>query len=178
MQQIIYDIIDNCFTYNNKINNPENNSANSDITNTPPQSTNSGSCNSHILSQKENKKIVFNVFRNYKINIINNNENNNLKSILNYLNVNNIEEAKNKIQKLIIFNKFYQQISKLYNESNSCNYNYNKFNGNNILSWIYDIAKYSKNFNYKLFLEDIMKEYNIKDFEELKMIFNNNIYKN
>ena len=44
---------------------PSYNSANSDITNTPPQSTNSGSCNSHILSQKENKKIVFNVFRNH-----------------------------------------------------------------------------------------------------------------
>lgn len=85
MQQIIYDIIDNCFAYNNKNNNIENNSANSDMTNTPPQSTKSNSCNSHLVCQKENKKIFFNVLKNYKINIINNNENNNI----NNLNINN-----------------------------------------------------------------------------------------
>ena len=85
MQQIIYDIIDNCFAYNNKNNSIENNSANSDMTNTPPQSTKSTSCNSHLVCQKENKKIFFNVLKNYKINIINNNENNNI----NNLNINN-----------------------------------------------------------------------------------------
>ena len=91
MQQIIYDIIDNCFNhYKNNI--AENNSANSDITITPPQSTKGGSNNNNMITQteikNENKKILFNVLKNFNINIINNNENNNIINI-------NIKKNKN-----------------------------------------------------------------------------------
>ena len=104
MQQIIYDIIDNCFAYNNKNNSIENNSANSDMTNTPPQSTKSTSCNSHLVCQKENKKIFFNVLKNYKINIINNNENNNINNLnINNNNYNNKNIFINKKRKRIFY---------------------------------------------------------------------------
>ena len=126
-----------------------------------------------LLSVKDKNSTIKSKFNSTK-NIINNNKKNDIELILNKLNVNNFQEAKNKIKQLIIFKKFYQKIGKLYNESNSFNNNYSV---NNILSWIYYISKYSNHFNYKLFLEDIMKEHKIKDFEELKMIVNNYIYK-
>ena len=84
MKQIIYEIIDNCFNlYKNNIT--ENNSANSDITITPPQSTKGGSNNNNMIThaeiKNENKKILFNVLKNNNISIIINNENNNINNI-------------------------------------------------------------------------------------------------
>jgi hypothetical protein len=126
-----------------------------------------------LLSVKDKNSSIKTKFNTTK-NIINNNKKTDLELILNSLNVSNFQEAKNKIKQLIIIKKFYQKIGKLYNESNSFTNNYNV---NDILSWIYDISKYSNHFNYKFFLEDIMKEHKIKDFEELKMIVNNYINK-
>ena len=167
MQQIIYDIIDNCFTYNNKINNPENNSANSDITNTPPQSTNSGSCNSHILSQKENKKIVFNVFRNYKINIINNNENNNI----NNLNINNNYNNKNKF-----INKKRKRIfgiQKIQKKNNSTKKIYKKIN---IFKQQFQLPTIQEDKKFNNLVIDILIDKNNNNIKKLKN--NNNINNN
>ena len=92
MKQIIYDIIDNIDNYNKSSTN-ENNSANSDITISPPLSTKGGSNNSNkdFLC----KKILFNVEKNYNI-FINNNENKNL---------NNINKNNNNKKKLFISKK-------------------------------------------------------------------------
>ena len=70
MQQIVYDIINNCFNYDKNIIN-ENNSAHSDISITPPLSTKGGSNNSNKDTQKDtkskNKKILFNIQNSDKI---------------------------------------------------------------------------------------------------------------
>ena len=84
----------------------------------------------------------------------------------------NIEEAKIKIKKLKIYQKFYDEIKKIYLGYNRENKNYNS---NNILLWIYEISKYYSNSNYISFFEDIMKEYDIKSFEQFKIIINDYI---
>ena len=79
MQQIVYDIIDNCFNYDKNINN-ENNSAHSDISITPPLSTKGCSNHSNKDSQKdtksENKKILFSIQTSDKIKITKYKQNN------------------------------------------------------------------------------------------------------
>ena len=99
MQQIVYDIIDNCFNYDKNINN-ENNSAHSDISITPPLSTKGCSNHSNKDSQKdtksENKKILFSIQTSDKIKITkykqNNIKNNNL-----ILDTNEYNDLKKKI---------------------------------------------------------------------------------
>ena len=99
----------------------------------------------------------------------NNYDNGNKIQIFKNLGVNNIEEAKIKIKKLKIYQKFYDEIKKIYLGYNRENKNYNS---NNILLWIYEISKYYFNSNYISFFEDIMKEYDIKSFEQFKIIIN------
>ena len=98
------------------------------------------------------------------------NENTNLKQIFKKLGVNNMEEAKIKIQKLKNYQKFYEQIEEIY-------YGYNRelenYNSNNVLAWIYEISKYYSDFNYITHFEDIMKEHDINNLEQLKSIINN-----
>lgn len=100
------------------------------------------------------------------------NENCNLNEIFTKLGVNNIDEAKIKIQKLKNYHKFYEQIEEIY-----CGYNKEKenYNSNNVLAWIYEISKYYSDFNYISHLEDIMKEHDINNLEELKLIINDYI---
>lgn len=97
------------------------------------------------------------------------NENSNLKKILKKLGVNNIEEAKIKIQKLKNYQKFYEQIKEIY-------FGYNREkesnNSNNVLAWIYEISKYYSDFNYFSLFEEIMKDHNLNNLEELKLFIN------
>ena len=97
------------------------------------------------------------------------NENTNLKQIFKKIGVNNMEEAKTKIQKLKNDQKFYEQIEEIY-------YRYNReiknYNSNNVFAWIYEISKYYSDFNYITHFEDIMKEHDINDLDQLKSIIN------
>jgi len=92
------------------------------------------------------------------------------------LNVNNIDEAIIKIKKLISYKKFFQQIEKIYSNYNNNNNNQND-NLNNILIWIFDICKFYSENDYKSYFNNIMTNYNIKDFEQLKLLVNNFIFK-
>ena len=100
------------------------------------------------------------------------NENSKLKQIFKKLDVNNMEEAKIKIQKLKNYQKFYEQIEEIY-------YGYNRkienYNSNNVLAWIYEISKYYSDFNFITYFEDIMKEHDINNLEQLKSIINDYI---
>ena len=109
MQQIVYDIIDNCFNYDKNINN-ENNSAHSDISITPPLSTKGCTNNSNKDSQKdslsENKKILFNIQTSDKVKITkykqNNIKNNNkllVKKRKRIFSIQKIEKKNDKEQK-------------------------------------------------------------------------------
>ena len=79
MQQIVYEIINNCFNHDKNIIN-ENNSAHSDISITPPLSTKGGSNNGNKESLKDtksgSKKILFNIQNSEKKNIIKFKQNN------------------------------------------------------------------------------------------------------
>ena len=83
-----------------------------------------------------------------------------------------MEEAKTKIQKLKNDQKFYEQIEEIY-------YRYNReiknYNSNNVFAWIYEISKYYSDFNYITHFEDIMKEHDINDLDQLKSIINDYI---
>ena len=100
------------------------------------------------------------------------NENTKLKQIFKKLDVNNMEEAKIKIQKLKNYQKFYKQIEEIY-------YGYNRkienYNSNSVLAWIYEISKYYSDFNFITYFEDIMKEHDINNLEQLKSIINDYI---
>ena len=102
----------------------------------------------------------------------NNHDSGNKIQIFKNLGVNNIEEAKIKIKKLKIYQKFYDEIKKIYLGYDRENKNYNS---NNILLWIYEISQYYSNSNYISFFEDIMKEYDVKSFEEFKIVINDYI---
>ena len=99
-------------------------------------------------------------------------KNNDLKQIFKKLGVNNIEEAKIKIQKLKNYQKFYDEVEEIYSGYNREKENYNS---SNILAWLYEISKYYSNFNYISHFEDIMKEHDINNLEELKLIINDYI---
>ena len=99
-------------------------------------------------------------------------KNNALKQIFKKLGVNNIEEAKIKIQKLKNYQKFYDEIEEIYSGYNREKENYNS---NHILAWIYEISKYYSDFNYISHFENIMKEHDINNLEELKLIINDYI---
>jgi len=102
----------------------------------------------------------------------NNHDSGNKIQIFKNLGVNNIEEAKIKIKKLKIYQKFYDEIKKIYLGYDRENKNYNS---NNILLWIYEISQYYSNSNYISFFEDIIKEYDVKSFEEFKIVINDYI---
>ena len=116
MKQIIYDIIDNIDNYlnYNKSSTNENNSANSDITISSPPSIKSTLNNSN--KDLLNKKILFNVEKNYNIIINNNTENKNLNNI-NINNYNNINKKKLFISKKRKRIFSIQKIHKIANES-------------------------------------------------------------
>ena len=103
--------------------------------------------------------------------IIKENKNNKIELIYKYLNVNNFEEAKIKMNYLKKCEKFYKQLEKNY-----CKYNNmqnKKYNFSDILFWIFNISNNNSKINYKSFLENIMKKHNIKSLEQLKSYTNN-----
>ena len=103
--------------------------------------------------------------------IIKENKNNKIELIYKYLNVNNFEEAKIKINYLKKYEKFYKQLEKNY-----CKYNNKqtkKYNFSDILFWIFNISNNNSKINYKSFLENIMKKHNIESLEQLKSYTNN-----
>ena len=71
---------------------------------------------------------------------------NNKSQVIKYLDTNNFEETKTKINKLMNYLKVYKEIEKIYLKYNNKNKNYNS---NDILLWIFNICKYYSNFNYK-----------------------------
>ena len=129
-----------------------------------------------LINKNNDERKNFNYINDDIIKAKNDNENNhdneNKIQIFKNLGVNNIEEAKIKIRKLKIYQKFYDEIKKIYLGYKKENKNYNS---NNMLLWIYEISKYYSDSNYISFFEDIMKEYDIKSFEEFKIIINDYI---
>ena len=114
------------------------------------------------------KKAVYKI-KNLKKNVYNN-RNKNLELILKYLDVTNYEEAKIKIQNLKKTQNFYNQVEQIYLGYNGENKNIT--NTNIILSWIYNNYKNCFENNYRIFLENIMKDHNIKDFQQMKYYVN------
>ena len=173
MQQIIYDIIDNCFNhYKNNI--AENNSANSDITITPPQSTKGGSNNNNMIThteiKNENKKILFNVLKNFNINIINNNENNNIININIKKNYNNKNIFISKKRKRVFS---IQKIQKKNNKSTE-----KIFKKINIFKQNFQLPKLPNEKKDEKFVIDILinknKNYNNNNINKNINILNNN----
>ena len=99
---------------------------------------------------------------------------NNKSQVIKYLDTNNFEETKTKINKLMNYLKVYKEIEKIFLKYNNKNKNYNS---NDILLLIFNICKYYSNFNYKASLNTIMKAHHIKNLEQLKFFINNYIEK-
>ena len=130
-----------------------------------------------LINKNNDYRKNINYIKDDTIKTKNDNNNNfdkeNKMQVFKNLGVNNIEEAKIKITKLKYYQKFYDQIKEIFLGYNRENKNYKS---NNILLWIYGITnKYYSSSNYRSFLEDIMKENDIKSFEEFKIIINDYI---
>ena len=137
-------------------------------------SKNNNMYNNQKINSFREKLLTTNKIKNYKyknkiddINNINNldNSENNKSQVIKYLGANNIEEAKIKINKLMKCMTFYKKIENIYLQYNNKNRNYNS---NDILQWILNICKYYSNYNYKSYLNTIMKAYHIDNLEQLK----------
>ena len=94
-----------------------------------------------------------------------------IEEIYKYLNVDNFEEAKIKINNLKEYEKFYKQIEKYYCKYNNNN-QYKNYNLNDIFLWIFNISKNYSEINYKHFLQQIMKEHNLGNLDQLKSYLN------
>ena len=123
-----------------------------------------------VLNGRNKKENTNSNSNDINLDIIKENKNNKIELIYKYLNLNNFEEAKIKINSLKKYEKFYNQLEKNY-----CKYNNKqnkKYNFSDILFWVFNISSNNSKINYKSFLENIMKEYNIESLEQLKSYAN------
>lgn len=126
-----------------------------------------------LLTNNNKNNNYIQIYINDDINDINlNNKKQYINRILNNLQVNNVEEAKIKINYLIKCQKFYKRMEKIYLKYNNIINAKTKNNLNDILIWISSICKYYSNTNYKYFMNEIMKSYNIENFDQLKFFVN------
>ena len=187
MQQIVYEIINNCFNHDKNIIN-ENNSAHSDISITPPLSTKGGSNNGNKESLKDtksgSKKILFNIQNSEKKNIIkfkqNNIKNNNKllekkrKRIFSIQKIgkNSINETKKINNKIIFKSNFYTPINnndkKINNKNIIIDILIDKNNNNNNLSNKNNNIKNNNIINNNIIIYDKKKNNNNNNNEDYK----------
>ena len=105
---------------------------------------------------------------------------NEINKLLRALNVNNINDAIYKVEKLLKFEQYINKMKNLYfeNKNNDDNYS-DKMNLDNNLIWLSNIIKkYNKNEVYKNYCKKIMIDNKIKNFDGFKHFINNILAKN
>ena len=128
-----------------------------------------------------NNKDISNNNDNIDINNNNNEEDQKINELLQLLEVDNINETKDKIQELIEMEDFTNKVISLFIQFNGKNNNQeeNDIDLNDILFWISYAVKYNKeNEEYEKYCKELMKVNNINNFEELKSFINNILNRN
>ena len=94
----------------------------------------------------------------------------NINNIFKLLNVRNYKECLYKINKLLNYEEFIHNIKHIYLEFNDHN---NNFKLKDILYWLsFHLNKDNKENKYEAFCKDIMRKFNISNFDNLKKYFN------
>ena len=95
--------------------------------------------------------------------------------LLNTINADNINEAIKKVNNLIKYEQYINELKQLYKENN----NYYEKIINNDLIWLSNIIKnYKRNESYKKYCKNIMSKHKIDNFEDFKKFINNIFTKN
>ena len=103
-------------------------------------------------------------------------KNNNINNYYKLLNVKNHDEYIHKINKLLSYEDFIHKIKKLYFKFNDQNKN---FKLKDILFWIsFNINNDNKKNKYEEYCHEIMKHFNIPNYDKFKIFINNLINKN
>ena len=105
-------------------------------------------------------------------------EENKINEILNLLEIDNINDIESKIQELIDIENFTNKIISLYEQFNQTS-NKNKTNLKDILNWISFSAKNNnENIEYENYCKELMTINNINSFDKLKIFIDNVLNKN
>ena len=149
--------------------------------------------NNNNLSQEDNKNNSFNESTYYDLN--NNmdedisrkhenqdDENIEINQLLELLKLKDNNDLKKKLKELYITKIFANKVISLFYKNNE-NKIKNNINFDDVLCWILSLSNYNKeNEEYKLYCRKIMKNYNIKNFNQFKSfidkILNKNIQNN
>jgi len=123
-----------------------------------------------MFSPKENMKIV-----NHNDDI-NQPKQTNIKDILKLLNVDNIIDAKDKIERLIKLQDFVDIIISIYLKNNVSNKtNDDNINLNDIIFWVFNCTSNNDNNKYEKYCTKLMNRFNINNFDEFKQFINKNV---
>ena len=149
--------------------------------------------NNNNLSQEDNKNNSFNESTYYDLNnnmdedISRKHENQNdenieINQLLELLKLKDNNDLKKKLKELYITKIFANKVISLFYKNNE-NKIKNNINFDDVLCWILSLSNYNKeNEEYKLYCKKIMKNYNIKNFNQFKSfidkILNKNIQNN
>ena len=123
-----------------------------------------------MFSPKENMKIV-----NHNDDI-NQPKQTNIKDILKLLNVDNIIDAKDKIERLIKLQDFVDIIISIYLKNNVSNKtNDDNINLNDIIFWVFNCTSNNDNNKYEKYCTKLMNRFNINNFDEFKQFIIKNV---
>ena len=130
-------------------------------------------------TQKNIRNLNYNFDENSNIKEDKNNDKDKINKLLLMLNVNNINEAIFKVDKLLNYENCINKLKDLYNDMiNNNNYN-EKIDLDKNLYWLSNIIKnYKKNEKYKNYCKNIMIQNKINHFHEFKSFIDNILVKN